>query len=292
MNYFKNHYKQFILVIFVGFCVYLYSKNKIINQNSINDYASIKKYYQIFDLYGTNKNISISELFSEVNSLNRLEEFNFDMHKSFKGVFLEFKDNPIEVLGHFNKEKFLVNGGEKNLNQKVYVNSKEHLVTPINAIHLSEETFSNLNLSLYTGNEFERDDFNYNNGFVNILLGHNFIKSYDLGDEIKFIFAKKTWVGKVTGFLKPVSNVDFDYNVYNLDNYIILPFASSINKDEVENIYDEVFGEDNDFLKFYYLFKNSGIFYIENSSDYMFYNDSIKEKSAKYNLSFELLRGY
>jgi hypothetical protein len=105
------------------------------------------------------------------------------------------------------------------------------------------------------------------------------------------MFAERTWVGKVSGFFKENTFIDLDYDILNIDNYVLLPFATSISEDDIKDIDDEIFGNDNDFLKHYYLFKNSGLFYAENPSDYEIYYDSLEEIFNKYHLLFEFVGG-
>ena len=292
--------KKTYILIFVSIAMLILISYKIISPNKDLIESGIpyeKNYFQMYDSYDMHGNISVGEFFKKDSSLDDLIGFNNEIKKVLGSNFLEFKDNHIELIDKYEKDDDLVYGGADYKNQEIKLNFVDRIITPIAAVHLDENMLNRLKLKVIEGVNLDREDFKYNNGKVNILMGYDFRNSYNIGDELKFIFATKTWTGTVVGFIEKDFKADFDYGFYDINKYIIVPFFN-IGSDEESIINelsageDEVFGANTDFLKFYCLFKNVGIVYMENKGEYEKYRKLVSDISDKYDLKFELLRGY
>lgn len=172
-KFLKNPFIILVIILFIiNLCFFglRYLENKKFNNMVTENYLKTKKYYQLVDNYSIKENKPLSEFFNEETSLKRLIDFNKTLDTTFPNNFFEFFDNHIELIGNYNKDSSLVNGGEKNKDQKVVIKNEPYTITPIDTVHLNQKTFDLFDLSIYDGRGFEDTDFIYvNDEPVNVL---------------------------------------------------------------------------------------------------------------------------
>ena len=217
-----------------------------------NDFE--KQYYQLVDLEST-ENGSLRQLLNQDDLLTRLNAFNEDLRKSEQFTFIEFLPNVVEIIGEWDKPAELVNGYEYAWN--LY------------------------DLSLSEGSEFEDIDYILTEKKLPLILGSEFKDYYSLGDEIPLVYFFEEWTGVVKGFLEEDEVIKQDWNEYLLNKTILVPSFREVS---------EELGID--LQKRLYYAQLEGYVLLEDKSDYSKASKEIKKLSQKYNLPYELLRGY
>lgn len=246
-----------------------------------NDFE--KQYYQLVDLEST-ENGSLRQLLNQDDLLTRLNAFNEDLRKSEQFTFIEFLPNVVEIIGEWDKPAELVNGyeyGDDLRNQTVSLEGKELLITPINCISMDQYAWNLYDLSLSEGSEFEDIDYILTEKKLPLILGSEFKDYYSLGDEIPLVYFFEEWTGVVKGFLEEDEVIKQDWNEYLLNKTILVPSFREVS---------EELGID--LQKRLYYAQLEGYVLLEDKSDYSKASKEIKKLSQKYNLPYELLRGY
>lgn len=246
-----------------------------------NDFE--QQYFHLADLQNI-QNDSLGQLLDQDNILERLNNFKQELKESEKFTFIEFLPNVVEFIGEWDKPDQLVNGYEygKDLkNQTVHVNNKELLITPINCISMDQDAWDLYDLSLSEGNEFAGTDYSLTEKKLPLILGSEFKEYYDIGDEIPLLYFSEEWTGVVQGFLEDDEVINQDWNEYSLDTRILVPSFKEMS--------DKI---DEDLRKKITYAQLEGDVLLKDKAEYSKANKEIKKLSQKYNLPYELLRGY
>ena len=171
--------------------------------------------------------------------------------------------------------------GDDLRNQTVSLEGKELLITPINCISMDQYAWNLYDLSLSEGSEFEDIDYILTEKKLPLILGSEFKDYYSLGDEIPLVYFFEEWTGVVKGFLEEDEVIKQDWNEYLLNKTILVPSFREVS---------EELGID--LQKRLYYAQLEGYVLLEDKSDYSKASKEIKKLSQKYNLPYELLRGY
>ena len=246
-----------------------------------NDFE--QQYFHLADLQNI-QNDSLGQLLDQDNILERLNNFKQELKESEKFTFIEFLPNVVEFIGEWDKPNQLVNGYEYGAdlkNQTVHVNNKELLITPINCISMDQDAWDLYDLSLSEGNEFAGTDYSLTEKKLPLILGSEFKEYYDIGDEIPLLYFSEEWTGVVQGFLEDDEVINQDWNEYSLDTRILVPSFKEMS--------DKI---DEDLQKKITYAQLEGDVLLKDKAEYSKANKEIKKLSQKYNLPYELLRGY
>ena len=246
-----------------------------------NDFE--QQYFHLADLQNI-QNDSLGQLLDQDNILERLNNFKQELKESEKFTFIEFLPNVVEFIGEWDKPNQLVNGYEYGAdlkNQTVHVNNKELLITPINCISMDQDAWDLYDLSLSEGNEFAGTDYSLTEKKLPLILGSEFKEYYDIGDEIPLLYFSEEWTGVVQGFLEDDEVIKQDWTEYSLDTRILVPSFKEMS--------DKI---DEDLRKKITYAQLEGDVLLKDKAEYSKANKEIKKLSQKYNLPYELLRGY
>ena len=246
-----------------------------------NDFE--QQYFHLADLQNI-QNDSLGQLLDQDNILERLNNFKQELKESEKFTFIEFLPNVVEFIGEWDKPNQLVNGYEYGAdlkNQTAHVNNKELLITPINCISMDQDAWDLYDLSLSEGNEFAGTDYSLTEKKLPLILGSEFKEYYDIGDEIPLLYFSEEWTGVVQGFLEDDEVINQDWNEYSLDTRILVPSFKEMS--------DKI---DEDLRKKITYAQLEGDVLLKDKAEYSKANKEIKKLSQKYNLPYELLRGY
>ena len=246
-----------------------------------NDFE--QQYFHLADLQNI-QNDSLGQLLDQDNILERLNNFKQELKESEKFTFIEFLPNVVEFIGEWDKPNQLVNGYEYGAdlkNQTVHVNNKELLITPINCISMDQDAWDLYDLSLSEGNEFAGTYYSLTEKKLPLILGSEFKEYYDIGDEIPLLYFSEEWTGVVQGFLEDDEVINQDWNEYSLDTRILVPSFKEMS--------DKI---DEDLRKKITYAQLEGDVLLKDKAEYSKANKEIKKLSQKYNLPYELLRGY
>ena len=188
------------------------------------------KYIKITDNYNTTQ---FSNFLSDKNSLNKLKTMHENLNNDNIFQYLEIDKQNIEFIGNYSKSIDFVSG-----NNKKYVNQpitdedgQQYYITPLNSFQISEKAADilHLNNKISEGKFFENKDFflsESNQKIIPVILGNSYVGVYKIGDEIEGKFLQKIFKFKVIGFLCKSVLLPLNYDAYNLDNSIIMPFIN------------------------------------------------------------------
>lgn len=272
-------YLFFLFVIFIaisGFFFYNYWRN----QNNFT-----KTYFQVIDMYST-QYFTMEELdtiYGASNFSENLKWFSEKLYENLSYQFIEFKASPIELIGYWDKPLYLANGyGHKDLtNQAIIHEGRQIEITPVNAVQLGRDS----QLFLFQKEIFQESDFKQQDNKISLILGSDFKDYYKIGDEIEFIYLYKTWCGTVKGFLEEGTQIQLDdFLIYQLDNFMIMPFFESLSTD-TSLYFDDTFQID------YYLQKTNGYLKLEKKEEYKKAKAFIENLAAECGLKYTVLRG-
>lgn len=283
----KNKSKFFItipvFVIFVLVCVILYF-NSNNTQTSYGENTQNNTYYclSIHNDYGVDGNKSLSEFFSENDSLERLMSFNNDLHTNIDYIELCFQ--PLQYMDYYDKDSKFVDD-EDNINQSVTLDSGESkYVTNLKSVQIDKNIYGSFDNSINKGRNFTEDDFYINTGdqTINVILGNDYSDYYDIGDIIDISLYEKDLTLNVIGFYKENTTLSINGAKTLLDTYIIMPsfFVNYSPETETENKYQKIL----------YSQKNAGFALIEenNNDSYNEEDSYIIQTAEKYNLLYSL----
>ena len=218
-----------LITISISIFSYCFIKYTSVNEQVklVSDGHGTNKYIKITDNYDTRGHKSFYEFLSEDNSLDKMKAFHDSIINNFKNRYLEISDQCIYFIGDYtNNIEFVKNGNYKLVNQKIKNDFNDNIyISPLNTIQLSQESFDFLNLkdNVIMGDCFTDDEYKIEENTVSIILGNNYKKNYEIGDEIKGTFINKEFTFKVKGFLSENSVISINYSKYDLDNFIIMP---------------------------------------------------------------------
>lgn len=241
-----------------------------------------KNFFSVIDITNLGEE-SLSELFNEEDFFERLILFNQDIRNQEDFIFTAYNSNVVELIGEWDKPLELANGYGyiDTVNQEVKINNKDLIITPVDSLRFDKEALEIFPLSLAEGQTFQEDDFILNEYTIPLILGDGFSDYYSVGDEIPLLYLCEEFTGIVKGILKEGEIIEQDFTEYYLDNKILVPsfdfFGDSI---------------DSEFQKFACYVQTEGYVLLEDKSDYKQAKKIVKKLASKYDLPYELLKGY
>lgn len=245
-----------------------------------------EQHYKVIDRYGVDDNPSYSDLFDSENSLERLKSLNSELNSTFD--FFELHIQSLEYIGYYAGDEKFVNGKER-INQRVEdIEGNEMIITPLKTVMLGEAYYSYFDDCIENGRNFIADDFSVNSADeeINIILGYEYMDTYNIGDTLHLSLHLKDLTYKVIGFYKQNTFIEYLDSEIIFDQAIIMPFYN-INyspADEFNEKYQEI----------YYTQKNEGFIRIPkqdeeiNENVFNGYLEKIEILSEKYDLVYSL----
>lgn len=174
-----------------------------------------------------------------------LKEFNY---QSFKAELLEYTgeyNGELKFLdGYIEKEKRFLPGYSETYEAKNFDNEK-YTSTYLKAYSIIENTAKLLDNQISEGRNFNSEDFKINSkeNYINILLGNNYKKIYNIGDILTFGDSNYKLKYKVIGFINKGTKIISTNTLAKeneLDNFIIVPHYiptyEASNKTEAYNL--------------------------------------------------------
>lgn len=157
-----------------------------------------------------------------------LKEFNY---QSFKAELLEYigeYNGELKFVdGYIEKEKSFLPGYSKIYETQTFDN-KKYKATYLKAYSIIENTAKLLDNQISEGRNFNSEDFKISSKdeYINILLGNNYRKLYNIGDILIFGDPNYKLKYKVIGFINKGTKIISTNTLAKeneLDNFIIVP---------------------------------------------------------------------
>ena len=273
--HFIKLYTLLLLLICLIFLM-LYYHNLVSDIHYYKTSSNHTNFLKVVDLYDIDNNQTISSLFKEEDSLERLKEMNADLNKYFG--YIEVYQQFLEVYDFYDKDPKFSYGYESGyyiINEEI----NNHYVTAIKTVQINEEAINQCRLSqaIDSGRIFIAEDFRYHET-VPVLLGIEYKGIYNINDKFTANYLGHDFNFKVIGFLKQDTTIDiYNTDAKNIDRSIVMPFFSC--KSMPNN------SSNTEFQKKYYGQKNCG--YIKYDSDLK--RDKIKENLYRVSLKNGLI---
>jgi hypothetical protein len=183
--------------------------------------------------------------------------------------------------------------GKNFLNQEVAFAGNTIFISALHAVQGNQNFYNKVDLVLEKGSFFDPVSYEYNSEFIPVVMGFDFQSGYAIGDNFDFLYLSRVWHGKIIGFLKQDTSIDLVYTQHELNKYVLMPFVTYIGEDTILTDDETMYGESKDFfLKMYWLFRNNAVIYINDRSEFDSSKKITDDLAKKYNLDFQLLRGY
>lgn len=263
----------YVIFLICIFSFYYLSQNK-------SDFK--KQYFQLVDIEDLHDRSYISNLYSQSDLMTRLDKFNQELRNNNNFIFIEFSPVQIEFIEEPNNPTDLEEN-QTSIDQTTANNDKDIVVTPVEGIMLDQTALDLYSLATSDGELFSDEDFVQTDNKLPLLLGSDFQDYYSIGDTIPLLHYGEEWVGVVKGFLKENEQITQDTMIYHLDNYVLCPSFESTTL---------ITGFDDNYQKRMHHSKIQGYVILNNKEEYKKAKKEIKALSKKYNLSYQLLRGY
>lgn len=249
---------------------------------SQNKHEFEKQYFQLVDIEDLHDQSYISNLYNQSDLVTRLKNFNQELRNNSNFVFIEFSPVGIEFIGKRNKPTDLAEN-PTSIDQTTKINDTEVFVTSVEALMIDQISLDLYSLHVSDGELFSDSDFVQTDNKLPLLLGSDFQDYYSIGDTIPLLYYGEEWIGVVKGFLKENEQITQDAMIYHLDNYVLVPSFESTTL---------ITGFDENYQKRMHHSKIQGYVILNNKEEYTKAKKEIKALSKKYNLSYQLLRGY
>ena len=253
-------------VIFLA-CVFVFY------YNSQNKHDFEKQYFQLVDIEYLDDPSYLENLYSQPDLITRLKNFNQELRNSNDFVFIEF--SPIRL-------EFIEPNGKIATSFENITTTGQSAIS-IEGVMLDQVAFERYSLNIGSGELFSNEDFLQTNDNLPLLLGNDFKDYYSVGDTIPLRHYGETWNGVVKGFLKENEQIVQDSMIYHLDDYVLVPSFDSTTM---------LTGFTEEYQKRMHHSKMEGYVILNNKEGYKKAKKEIEDLSDKYNLSYQLLRGY
>lgn len=239
-------------------------------------------YLRISDVYGNENQKSLSEFFSENDSLKRMKEFNKTLRNEYN--FLEFDNQPLLIKEDLNyKDECREDYGTDSfgINDDIGVSLK--------SVQIGETSYNAWSLDEYieTGKGFTSESFLYDGSeSIEAVLGYEYSNSVSIGDVIKVNYLSKDISVKVNGFFKKDTYITINNNIFFMDQYIAIPFV------DLESSFEASNEDEQRFQNILYSLKNWGYIKVNNGDDFYEYKDRVDQISKDLNLKYVLNDGF
>lgn len=264
----------------------VYGSSSSVNESSVPGYVTYDEndkeavetgynYFGISDRYDMNGDISLEEFYNQDNCIEKLYSFHELLSENLE--YLEFYQQPVQKIGYYDGTISFVEDENKDyLNQIVTSdNGKEEYVTTFKTIEIGKTLNKQLNDVITSGRCFNDDDFNYkNNHRIPVILGSEYQKQYMVGDKLSLYYIADTFEFEIAGFFPEDYTIKSNSAIYNLNNFICIPFF------EVTDISSCDLNKD-------FLFS----FYLQKNNCYIAYNAEKREdKKAQEELTCDIVK--
>lgn len=212
-------------------------------------------YYSITTVSDAENTKTLSEIFAEEDSLERLKEMNDALHENFD--YLEFGLQPLYYTQKYEGDlRFTDAVNADVINLEIDTGSEPKYTTPLKTIQMDEEIFSAYADHIEEGEGFSVEYLSIGNAGdeINIILGSDYKEhsNYALNDTMELDFYGKQTTFRIKGFLKPDTRIKTGiYGRSTLDDCIVMPYISA-------NYAPDSEAEEN-FQKILYSQKNLGL---------------------------------
>lgn len=229
-------------------------------------------YYFMGSQYGLGDYPDFSTLFESPDGLSRLKEFYGALNKIVDRV--EYHTQSLDYVGDYTGDvKFSANG-ERN---KAGADNSLH--TQLNTLMIGRSEYDAFDDVIEAGRNFEPEDFTVDAvaDAIPVLLGYEYMGSYDIGDELPLSLHLQPLHFTVVGFLKQNTTLHFNREIL-LDQHIVTPFYDIAYEptDEGNKFYQER----------YYTQKCEGFVRIDASADAAQMFRDVEELAEQYDLLF------
>lgn len=164
------------------------------------------------------------EFLDDPASLKRLKGFYRNLEEKLGEKYLYIFDQSIELhTGNAKQEEKFLDGYEDGWD---VISKVEGSYYPYKAIQMNQQAFDSFSVDVGKGKPFSQKDFIHRSqpDVIPVLLGAEYEKIYQVGDQIKAEYLGKKFQIKVKGFVSPdtfVSNTNHP-ELY-LDRYVVMP---------------------------------------------------------------------
>lgn len=250
------------------------ASQKVINFD--DDVDSI--FLRVTDVYGNDGQKSLSDFFSENDSLNRMQLFNQTMQEKYD--FLECDRQSLLMRSEFPiKDEFREDYGSS------YYGINDDIGVMLNSCQINSETYQYFDLgeSVMYGDGFEAESYIYNGDeIIDAILGYEYFDITKIGEEIKVNYLSKDITIRVVGFLNKDTFIAVNNDTIFLDRYIIIPSLKIVDNYIIQ---DE---SEKSFLNILYSLKNWGYIKIGDGENFFDYRNTVDEISSELNLKYIL----
>lgn len=229
-------------------------------------------YYFMGSLYGMGDNPSFSSLFDAPDGLSRLKEFYTELNEAVNRV--EYHPQSLDYVGTYTGDaKFSASGSVNDLGD----DNNYH--TSLKTLMVGRAIRSAFDDVMEAGNNFQEEDFTVETvtDVIPVILGHDYMGIYDMGDELLLSLHTQPLKFQVIGFLQKNAVLHFNQDI-PLDQHIIVPFYDIAYEpaDAVNEYYQEL----------YYSQKCEGFVSIDATADAEQMFQDVLELAEKYDLLF------
>lgn len=233
-------------------------KKDIGNETFFNDenvgetslFNDTQEFYQVVCNYGNDGHKTISEFFNSSNSLQLLKEFNKNMKDTF--AWTEFNFQPLYSIGFYSgSPKFVASYNEvtdsaETINQNAgSIEGTPLYVTDLKTMQVDKKISALYDDFIEKGRNLSESDFivNGSDDTISVILGHEYMKQYAIGDILNLSLHQKNMKFKVVGFYKENMSITVNGKEINLDYNIVMPFydINYVSEDEVDERYQKIY---------------------------------------------------
>lgn len=274
------------VVIIIGGCVNNTNVQKTNDNHTAESSNTSESFYRIACLYGSDGNLSFSDLFGYTDSLERLKNMNKALKDSFD--YWEINFQPVYFVGYYKLSEQFVNSYNEatktadTVNQNATTEDGRSIkVTDLKTVQVCGQLSKKYDNLISAGKNFDDSDYKIENenDYVNVLLGSNYANYYKLDDVIDVTLHQKEIKFRVIGFFDAGASVMINNKEIKFDDCIVMPFY------DID--YEAKTQSDESYQKIYYSQKNEG--YInasENSFDQL--NQKLNDITQKNDLLYSL----
>ncbi len=162
---------------------------------------------------------TLSIYFTDINRLRDLKLFSNELENAEEFDYCAFYSNYINIAYNqaIPQEMFAF---QEHVRGTVYGED----VLGVNAIQVGKTASEFFPLFTADGRYFTDQDFNFNDKYINIILGSSYKDIYKVGDQTKIEYWGKLFDATIVGFLDAKSYIIQHGKSISLSNYIIAPF--------------------------------------------------------------------
>lgn len=239
-------------------------------------------YFRVTDTYGKEGQQSLSDFFSESDSLERMIQFCDSMNRIYD--FVEFDKQALLLRDELNyKDEFRADFGTGSfgVNDDIGISLK--------SVQIGETAYNMLALEnqIYKGDGFKDESYIYDGKkAIDAIVGDGYSDILKIGDFITVNYLSKDIKIEVKGFFQKNASVVINNEPIFLNTYIAIPFV------DISTDFEFVVDNDDKFQKILYSLKAWGYIRADNGANYYDYRNKVDEISRELDLKYVLNEGY